>query len=81
MVSIPYLKKTTFTGSYQGMNYMLRKQSGEEGDLIEAIHWPGPFIFTVTPEEKKVRQSFPFSQEGIKEAVAWLNDACPDQSN
>ena len=25
MISIPYLKKTVFTGSHKGMNFMIRK--------------------------------------------------------
>ena len=50
MISIPYLKKTTFTGSEKGTNFMIRKISGEEGepDKIQAVIWPGPFIFSVT---------------------------------
>ena len=32
MISIPYLKKTTFTGSEKGTNFMIRKISGEEGE-------------------------------------------------
>ena len=53
MISIPYLKKTTFTGSHLGMNFMIRKISGEEGDKMQAVVWPGPFIFSVTEDEKK----------------------------
>lgn len=74
MISIPYLKKTTFTGSHLGMNFMLRKVSREEEDRIEAITWPGPFIFSVTEDEKKTFREFPFSQEGLGEAVKWLNE-------
>ena len=74
MISIPYLKKTTFTGSHQGMNFMLRKVSGDEGDRMEAIVWPGPFIFSVTEDEKKTFREFAFSQEGLEEAVKWLNE-------
>ena len=71
MISIPYLKKTVFTGSEKGTNFMIRKISGEEG---EAITWPGPFIFSVTEDEKKTYQEFEFSEDGIKAAVAWLNE-------
>ena len=63
MISIPYLKKTTFTGSEKGTNFM-----------IQAITWPGPFIFSVTEDEKKTYQEFEFSEDGIKAAVAWLNE-------
>ena len=41
MISIPYLKKTVFTGSEKG---------------------------------KKTYQEFEFSEDGIKAAVAWLNE-------
>ena len=76
MISIPYLKKTTFTGSEKGTNFMIRKISGEEGepDKIQAVTWPGPFIFSVTEDEKKTYQEFEFSEDGIKAAVAWLNE-------
>ena len=76
MISIPYLKKTTFTGSEKGTNFMIRKISGEEGepDKIQAVIWPGPFIFSVTEDEKKTYQEFEFSEDGIKAAVAWLNE-------
>ena len=77
MISIPYLKKTTFTGSENGTNFMIRKISGEEGgaDRIQAITWPGPFIFSVTEDEKKMYREFEFSEDGIRAAVAWLNEA------
>jgi len=55
---------------------MIRKISGEEGepDKIQAVTWPGPFIFSVTEDEKKTYQEFEFSEDGIKAAVAWLNE-------
>ena len=56
--------------------FMIRKISGEEGepDKIQAVIWPGPFIFSVTEDEKKTYQEFEFSEDGIKAAVAWLNE-------
>lgn len=74
MISIPYLKKTTFTGSHRGMNFMIRKQSGDDGDKMQAIVWPGPYIFSVTEDEKKTFRDFEFSREGLKEAIEWLNE-------
>ena len=32
------------------------------------------FIFSVTEDEKKTYQEFEFSEDGIKAAVAWLNE-------
>lgn len=73
MISIPFLKKSVFTGSHRGMNFLLKKVSDDDGDRIRAIAWPGPFNFAVTEEEKKVSHDVPFSHDGILEAVVWLN--------
>lgn len=74
MISIPYLKKTTFTGSEKEMNFMIRKEAGENGDVLQAAAWPGPYIFSVTEDEKKTFQEFSFDNEGIRNAVDWLTD-------
>lgn len=68
MISIPYLKKTTFTGSEKGTNFMIRKISGEEGepDKIQAVTWPGPFIFSVTEDEKRRIRNLNSARTGSK---------------
>lgn len=74
MISIPFLKKSVFTGSYKGMNFMLKKVSDDDGDKIRAIAWPGPFSFGATADEKKVSHDVPFHADGILEVVKWLNE-------
>lgn len=74
MISIPFLKKTVFTGSHRGMNFMIKKISSDDGDMIQAIAWPGPFSYAATDDEKKVSHDVPFSQDGILEVVKWLNE-------
>lgn len=68
MISIPYLKKTVFTGSEKGTNFMIRKISGEEGepDKIQAVTWPGPFIFSVTEDEKRRIRNLNSARTGSK---------------
>ena len=84
-ISIPYLKKSRFTGSFRGMRYLLEKAErtieeaqGEEPakteNVICAVIWPEPFNYEVTADEKKHSQDFPFTTEGLWEAVAWLNE-------
>ena len=60
-ISFAFLKKSRFTGSFQGMRYLLQKQEREshEGEasaetktVLEAVIWP---------------------EEGLWEAVDWLN--------
>lgn len=71
---LPYINRGVYTGSYQGMRYRLRKK--EEGDekLLEAVVYPEPYCFEVTPEEQKEIHDFPFTTEGFDSAVAWLNE-------
>lgn len=84
-ISIPFLKKSRFTGSYKGMRYQLMKHEKEieptpennvtkKENVILAVIWPEPFNFEVTPEEKKHSKEFPFTADGIWEAVDWLNE-------
>lgn len=74
VLSIPYLKKTTFSGSYQGMRYLLRLEKGEEKDTLTATCWPEPYSLDATSEKEKIRAGFGFDEEGIQQAVDWLNE-------
>lgn len=85
MISIPFLKKSVFTGSYAGMRYLLRKNEKvieeAEGDepartetVLTAVIWPEPFNYVTTAEDKKHSREFSFSQEGIQNAVTWMNE-------
>lgn len=73
-----------FHGSYQGMRYQVArnplvrvfgKSEEEKADgTIEAVVWPEPFCYDKTPEEKKIRKEFSFSETGVDMAVEWLNE-------
>ena len=62
-----------FTGSEGGLRYLLRKHSGEDGDLLEVVFWHGELCSDATPEEEKMIRHFPFSEDGILQAQEWLN--------
>ena len=69
-ISIQYIKKDDFTGSYRGMRYRFAKA----GDGMEVVIWPEPYNYIKTPEAKKQRKEFALSVEGKEEAVKWLNE-------
>ena len=69
-ISIQYIKKDDFTGSYKGMRYRLSKA----GDGMEVVIWPGPYNYIKTPDQKKQRKEFALTIEGKEEAVIWLNE-------
>ncbi len=74
ILSMEFLKKTEFTGCCQGMRYRLEGVSGEEGKRLRCTVWPEPFNFFKTPEEEKETAEFPFEEDGVTDAVAWMND-------
>ena len=77
-----YKYNQPFTGSYQGMRYRILRQapqSGEDGEEIvpeglQVILWPEPFAFEETDPDLMSEKLFPFSEEGRRAAVDWLNE-------
>ena len=68
-LSTKFLKKESYSGSYRGMRYTLKK--GDEGILVYV--YSEPWSFETTPEDEQLTKEFPFSDDGVKEAVEWLN--------
>ncbi|MCI8494687.1 MAG: hypothetical protein HFI74_03275 [Lachnospiraceae bacterium] len=79
ILSIPYLKKTTFTGSYDGLRFrfaVVKKESEvqeKEQQVLQITAWEGPYGFDATSEEKKQQIETEFSEEGIQNGIDWLN--------
>lgn len=70
-LSVNFLKKENYTGSHAGTRYYL---SGSD-DQIKVCIYPEPWCFEATPEEDKTWKEFPFTPEGLKEAIDWINNA------
>lgn len=73
IISIGFLKKSPFCGSDGKLRYRLYKQTVDEEEQIAATYWIGDYCWQVTPDEEKITRYFPFSKEGIGQAVEWLN--------
>lgn len=70
ILNLNFYKKEKFTGSYQGMRYLIKKDE----DVFIATIWPGPYNFASTPDEQKTVASFPFTEEGKQQVVDWMNE-------
>lgn len=81
ILSIEYLKKTEFSGCHQGMRYRLEGIAAEDGKKLRATVWPEPFNFFRTPEEEKKHADFTFDDDGVVDAVAWMNDRLFQEKN
>ena len=73
-LSLNFVKKEDYTGSYQGMRYMLHQAEAEEEKKLQIYLWPEPFCFDVTPEEQKISEMFPFSEDGLAQGIDWMNE-------
>ena len=71
-ISLNFIKKLEYTGGYQGMRYMLRKESRDEDTVLTAYAWPEPFCFEKTDPDKKTIRDFVYTEEGLDEAYDWL---------
>ena len=69
-VPIQFFKKEAYTGSMNGMRYRINKE--EEGLLVTV--YPQPYCYGATPDEKKTKAVFPFSEEGREQALEWINE-------
>ena len=69
ILSIPYLKKSAFTGSYEGLRF--RFAAVKRKTEIKA--WEAPYSYDATPEEKMKSMDMEFSEKGIQQGIDWLN--------
>lgn len=74
VLSMEYLKKTEYTGCHQGMRYRLEGVETEDGKKLKVTVWPEPFNFVTTPEEQKESKILDFNEDGITDAIGWMND-------
>ena len=67
-LSVLFLKKEPYTGSFHGIRYRLSK----EEDVLKACVYPDPYCFEATSDEEKIGKDFEFSPEGLEAALAWI---------
>ena len=78
-----YTYGEAYFGSHRGMRFRVAREPLEnvahqsalaQADAhIKASVWPEPYAYAKTPPEQIREQTFPFSEEGMEEAVRWMN--------
>lgn len=81
ILSMEYLKKTEYTACHQGMRYRLEQVVDGEEKKLKATIWPEPFNFFTTPEEEKESNLFSFDEDGIVDAIGWMNNCLFEEKN
>ena len=77
-LSLNFVKKEDFTGSHKGMRFMLHQETVEEEKKLKVYIWSEPFGFEATPDEEKIFRLFEFSEEGLSQAIDWMNENYED---
>lgn len=74
LLAFNFYKKEKFTGSYQGMRYLIQKVEDEQEQSIFSVYtWPGPYNFAATDVESKTEKRFPFEEASLQEIADYLN--------
>ena len=74
ILSLNFIKKEDFTGSYKGIRFLLKQDTIEEEKKLCVYMWSEPLGFEATPNDTKIKKIFEFSNEGIDCAIEWMND-------
>lgn len=76
-LSLQFLKKEVYTGSFHGMRYLMQFSD----DLLKVCVYPEPYCFEKTSEEDKQWKDFAFSADGLTEALTWLENVHEESFN
>lgn len=74
LMALNFYKKEPLTGSLSGMRYRISLTGGEEDSELSVVLYPDEVCFEKTDESKKQYYSFPFSEEGLQQITAFLNE-------
>ena len=69
-----YIKKEEYSGSMEGMRYMLKKVKSGEKDVIRVTIWPEPLNMLRTPEHLRESIEVPLTTEGVDMAADWIKE-------
>lgn len=78
LLALNFYKKSPFFGSLKNMHYKIERiavgENDEESFAFKVTYWPGPYILAKTADTLKQEAQFPFSEEGLCQAVDFLNE-------
>lgn len=69
-----YIKKEEYSGSMDGMRYLLKRVKSGEEDVIRVTIWPEPLNLLRTAEHLKESIEVPMTEEGVEQAADWINE-------
>lgn len=86
ILALEFIKKSAYTGSDDKLRFRLEKTSVTEEVVVDGepqtkevtklkcTAYPGPFNFVKTPKEYMISEFFSFDEDGIMDAIDFLNE-------
>lgn len=71
---LAFYKKSAYTGSMEGMRFLIEKASEDGQDVFKVWIFPGPLCFSKTNDDLKKSKTFAFSEDSIANIADWLNE-------
>lgn len=74
MLSISFLDKLPYKGSYKGMRFIFEKNKNDSGENILKLYtWKDLYNFENTKKEDMEEKCFTYDKTGIEEGINYLD--------
>lgn len=72
MLSINFLDKLPFKGSYRGKRFLFKRVDVENKTLLKVYLWQDLFCFENTKEEDMIIKDFDYTKDGIEKGIDFV---------
>ena len=74
MLSISFLEKMPYKGSYNGKRFLFEKAKVENSDknILNVYVWKDVYNFEKTDDKDKVKKEFEYSKDGIEKGIDFV---------
>lgn len=74
MLSISFLEKLPYKGSYKGKRFQFEKITNDNGDeSLKLYVWDDLYSFENTKKEDMLIRDFTFDKDGIEEGISFID--------
>ena len=75
VLNMNYYQKAAFNGWTGRMRFRIGKYTDDGSEPVFRVYaWPAPYNYDSTSADSKICADFPFSEDGRRQAVDWLNN-------
>ena len=74
VLNLNFYKLSAYTGWIHPLRFRIQmEKTNDEESIFRVWIWPAPYIFDFVENDKKITYTAPFTQDGKKQIVDWIN--------